>query len=108
MGERQAEAIAYRVRGLISAARGDYDTALEDIQRSIRMLSELGSTQELGQSMLLQASILMDQGQADMACAILEETILLLRKIGAIADVAQAEQLLATARLHAPVEEIHR
>ena len=108
MGERQAEAIAYRVRGLLSAARGDYDTALEDIQRSIRMLSELGSTQELGQSMILQASMLMHEGQADAACAILEEAILLLRKTGATADVAQARRLLDAARADAPVEEIHR
>lgn len=106
-GDPQAEAIAYRVRGLLAAARSDYDSALDDTRRSIRMLTELGSTQELGQSMTIQATILVRAGQTEAACALLEEAILLLRKTGAAADMAQAEQLLDAARAHAAVEEVH-
>ena len=107
-GDPQAEAIAYRVGAMLAAARGDYDTALDNTQRSIRLLTDLGSAQELGQSMIVQATILMHEGQADAARATLEEAIRLFQKAGADADMTQAEQLLDTIHLQAPLEEVYR
>jgi predicted ATPase/class 3 adenylate cyclase len=97
-GDPQAEAIAYRVRGMLAARRGDYVTALDDTRRSVRMLTDLGSTHELGQSMIIQAMIMIHEGSVEAACDLLAEAIQLLERVGAAADVAQANQLIAQAR----------
>jgi tetratricopeptide (TPR) repeat protein len=94
----QTEAIAYRVRGMLAAKRGDYQTAAEDTRRSIRMLTDLGCTQELGQSMMLLATILIREEHMDAACDLLNEAIQLLGRVGAAADMAQAQQLIQHAR----------
>jgi class 3 adenylate cyclase/tetratricopeptide (TPR) repeat protein len=101
----QAEAIAYRVRGMLAAKRGDYETALEDARRSIRMLAQIGSTHELGQSMVLQATILLHAGSNDAACDVLAEAIRLLSRVGAAADMKQAKELIDQAR--AQTQELH-
>jgi class 3 adenylate cyclase/tetratricopeptide (TPR) repeat protein len=97
-GDPQTEAIAYRVRGMLAAGRGDYQTAIEDTRRSIRMLTQLGCTHELGQSMMLQATILIREGSTDAACDLLGEAIQLLGRVGAAADMQQAQQLVEQAR----------
>jgi tetratricopeptide (TPR) repeat protein len=96
-GDAQAEAIVYRVRGLLAATRGDTETALADMQRSVQMLTELGCTQELGQSLVDQAGVWLRARRADLARAALEEAIALFRKAGAIADEDIARQLLDAA-----------
>jgi predicted ATPase/class 3 adenylate cyclase len=106
--DTQAEAIVYRVRGILAIARGDHDTAIAETQRSIQMLTELGSTHELGQSMMVQATIWLGVGRTDLARAILEEAILLFQKAGAAADLLQAERILAAQQLQTPIEESHR
>ncbi len=104
----QAEAIAHRVHGLLAAACGDYDTALDDVQRSVQQLTELGSTQELGQSMTFQATVYTRLGRLDLAEAILAEAIRLFQKAGAAADLARAEQLLDAIHADNPAEELWR
>jgi class 3 adenylate cyclase/tetratricopeptide (TPR) repeat protein len=89
-GDAQAEAIVYRVRGLLAAARGDDEMALDQTQRSVQMLTELGSTQELAHSLALQARAWLHAGRADMARATIEEAIVLFQKAGAVADLEQA------------------
>jgi predicted ATPase len=93
-GDPQSEAIVYRVRSLLAAKRGDDEAAFEDARQSTRILAELGSTHELGQSMIVQATILLHEEQCDLASIMLKEAILLLEKAGAAADRMQAEQLL--------------
>jgi class 3 adenylate cyclase/tetratricopeptide (TPR) repeat protein len=97
-GDPQSEAIAYRVRGMLAARRGDHDTALDDTQRSIRILTQLGSTHELGQSLVSQATILLREGSVEPACELLAEAIQLLGRVGAAADMQQAQQLIELAR----------
>jgi class 3 adenylate cyclase/tetratricopeptide (TPR) repeat protein len=104
-GDPLSEAIAYRVRAILAAKRGDYADALDNVRRSIRMLAELGSTHELGQSMIVQATILMSEEHFNTASSIVEEAILLLEKAGTAADRVQAEQLLDL--IQAQVKEIH-
>jgi class 3 adenylate cyclase/tetratricopeptide (TPR) repeat protein len=98
-GDPQTEAIVYRVRGMLAARRGDYQTAIEETRRSIRMLTQLGCTHELGQSMVLQASILLREGSIDTARDILGEAMQLLERVGAAADMQQAQQLFEQARI---------
>jgi tetratricopeptide (TPR) repeat protein len=100
----QAEAIAYRVRGMLAAKRGDYQTAAEDTRRSIRMLTELGSTHELGQSMMLLATILMREDTTDATCDLLSEAVQLFGRVGAAADMAQAQQLIEQAHTNKDLE----
>jgi tetratricopeptide (TPR) repeat protein len=97
-GDPQTEAIAYRVRGMLATKRGDYQAALEDTRRSIRMLTQLGCTHELGQSLMLQATILIREENTDAACDLLSEAIQLLGRVGAAADMQQAQQLMGQAR----------
>jgi tetratricopeptide (TPR) repeat protein len=107
-GDPQAEAIAYRVRGLLAAALGDYDAALAVLADSVRLLTDLGSAHELGQSILIQATIFIRAGQADTASAFLEESIRLLRQAGAAADLEQAELLLSGIQAPAALEELRQ
>jgi tetratricopeptide (TPR) repeat protein len=93
-GDPQTEAIAYRVRGMLATKRGDYQAALEDTRRSIRMLTQLGCTHELGQSLMLQATILIREENTAAACELLSEAIQLLGRVGAAADMQQAQQLM--------------
>jgi hypothetical protein len=84
---------------MLAARRGDYQTAIEETRRSIRMLTQLGCTHELGQSMVLQATILLREGSIDTARDILGEAIQLLERVGAAADMQQAQQLFEQARI---------
>jgi tetratricopeptide (TPR) repeat protein len=97
-GDPQTEAIAYRVRAMLAAKRGDYQAALEDTRRSIRMLTQLGCTHELGQSLILQATILLREENTDAARDLLSEAIQLLGQVGAAADMQQAQQLMQQTR----------
>jgi tetratricopeptide (TPR) repeat protein len=106
-GDPQAEAIAYRVRGMLAAASGDETTALAALADSIRLLTDLGSAHELGLSMVVHGTILLNMGHRGEARGFVEEAIRLLRKAGAAADGTQAEQLLAAIDHTAELEEIH-
>jgi class 3 adenylate cyclase/tetratricopeptide (TPR) repeat protein len=97
-GDPQTEAIAYRVCAILAAKRGDYQTAIEHTRRSIRMLAQLGCTHELGQSMMVQATILIREENIDAACDLLSEALQLLGRVGAAADMQQAQQLIEQAR----------
>ena len=92
--DSQAEAIAHRVRGLLAAARGDDDSALASSRRSVHMLTELGSTQELGQSLVAQAAVWRHMGRAEQARTTLQEAIALFRQGGAAADMTDAQKQL--------------
>jgi hypothetical protein len=65
----------------------------------------MGSTHELGQSMVAHGTILLHVGRTDEARAYLEEAVKLLRQAGAAADQLQAEQLLATAAIPTHLKE---
>jgi tetratricopeptide (TPR) repeat protein len=106
-GDPQSEAIASRVRGMLAAALGDNDGALAALIDSIHLLTDLGSAHELGQSMTIQATILIRAGQAGAARGFLEEAIRLLQQAGAAADLAQADQLLADTYVPVQLEELH-
>ncbi|HEX5691434.1 MAG TPA: tetratricopeptide repeat protein, partial [Roseiflexaceae bacterium] len=105
-GDPQAEAIAYRVRAMLAAAFGDETTALATSADSIRLLSDLGSAHELGQSMVVHGTILLKLQRHNESRNFIEEAIELLQKAGAAADQAQAEQLLATVYSSVELEEI--
>jgi class 3 adenylate cyclase/predicted ATPase len=107
-GDAQATAIAYRVRGMLAAARGDDETAIDATQRSVQTLTELGSTQELGQSLVVQAGIWLRAGRADLARATIEEAIVLFQKAGAAADLEHATQLLDSIYAEEPYTKVHR
>jgi hypothetical protein len=62
------------------------------------MLTQLGCTHELGQSLMLQATILIREENTDAACDLLSEAIQLLGRVGAAADMQQAQQLMGQAR----------
>ena len=96
--DAQAEAIAYRVRGILAGARGDYDLAISESQRSVQMLTELESAPELGQSLVVQATFWLSASKPDLARATLEEAIVLFQKAGATADLDHTSNLLARLR----------
>jgi hypothetical protein len=97
-GDPQAEAIGYRVQSLLAIRRGDLESALVDARRSVHILTELGSTYELGQSMVAQATVLIHRRQLEAACDVLNEAIWLMNRAGAVAARAEAEKLLSQAR----------
>jgi class 3 adenylate cyclase/tetratricopeptide (TPR) repeat protein len=105
-GDLQAEAIAYRARGLLAVALADYDGALAVLADSVRLLTGLGSAHELGQSMIVQVKTLIRLGQTKTAHAFLEEATRLLRQAGAASDLAQAQQLFADIEALAALEEL--
>lgn len=96
--DAQAEAIAYRVRGMLAGARSDYDLAIAEVQRSIQILTEIESTPELGQSLVVQARLWIGAGQPELAGATLDEAIALFQKAGASADLDTTSKLLAQLR----------
>jgi class 3 adenylate cyclase/predicted ATPase len=106
-GDVQAEAIAYRVRGMLAGAYGNEISALDASLNSIRLLTDLGSAHELGQSMVVHGTILLHMQRRNEARGFFEEAIRLLRKAGAAADQAQAEYLLASLYGSVELEEIH-
>jgi len=97
-GDPQAEAISYRVQSMLAIRRGDLQSALIDARRSVSMLTELGSTYELGQSMIAQATVLMYTQQPEAAYDVLMEAIRLMSRAGATVARAEAEKLLNQAR----------
>ncbi len=58
------------------------------------MLTELGSTQELGQSLVAQAAVWRHMGRAEQARTTLQEAIALFRQGGAAADMTDAQKQL--------------
>lgn len=104
--DAQTEAIACRVCGVLAAKRGDGVTAIESVQRSIQILTELGSTQELAQSLAVAASIWLTLGRADLARAAIEEAIELFQKAGASADLEHARRQLDTASAELLIEKV--
>jgi predicted ATPase len=107
-GDAQAEAIAHRVRAQLAAARGDDATALEAVGRSVQMLTELGSTQELGQSLAIQATVWLGAGRPDLARVTIAEAIALFQSAGAADDLAGARQLLDAAYTEEMETKVHR
>ena len=92
--------------GVLAAKRGDGVTAIEGVQRSIQILTELGSTQELAQSLAVAASIWLALGRADLARAAIEEAIVLFQKAGASADLEHARRQLDTASAELLIERV--
>jgi tetratricopeptide (TPR) repeat protein len=93
-GDPQTEAIAYRVFGQLAIAQGNDDIAANLVQKSIRMLGELGSNQELAHSLLVQAKVCSLRSQDLDARLLLEEARNLFQKVGATADEQKVEHLL--------------
>ena len=71
------------------------------------MLTELGSTQELGQSLAVQAEVWLRAGRADLARATIAESIVLFQSAGAAADLAGARQLLDAAYAEEMETKVH-
>ncbi len=92
---------------MLAAACGDETSALAASADSIRLLTDLGSAHELGQSMVVHGTILLNIQRKNEARGFFEEAIRLLRKAGAAADQAHAEELLASLYGSVELEEIY-
>ena len=70
-------------------------------------LTELGSIQELGQSLAIQATVWLGAGRPDLARVTIAEAIALFQSAGAADDLAGARQLLDAAYAEEMETKVH-
>jgi eukaryotic-like serine/threonine-protein kinase len=85
---------ALRVLGAAAAGVGDTSRALERAEQAVTLHREWADPLELGRTMVLRASVHLQQGDAEAARRDLGEAMGIFQKVGAVPDLEQARRQL--------------
>jgi tetratricopeptide (TPR) repeat protein len=85
---------ALRVLGAAAAAGGQWPQALEQAEQAITLHRDWADPLELGRTMVLRASIHLQEGDAKAARRDLGEAMEIFQKVGAVPDLEQARRRL--------------
>lgn len=103
IGDPQLEAMYNRVTSLVLLEYNDPTAAFTSISQSVHTLSSLGNRHDLGQSLVVQAQVLLATQQESTAATLLQEAISLFQQIGAAADEARARELFTLIGVSQPL-----
>ena len=92
LDRRWAIASAVRCRSLLAAAQGSLDVALADAEEAVRLWEAIGMPIELGRAMLALGLVRRRRGERRVAREVLERTIELFRKFGALSWADRAAE----------------
>ena len=93
LGMRAEEGSALRVSGEIALAQGQPEAAVEHLQHSIRILSEIGEIYELARSQLKLAGLYLSLGQPAAARSTLTQCIPVFERLEAAIDLDEAHTI---------------
>ena len=94
VGTRPLHASARLSEGLVAAAAGDHETAREKLEDAVEQFAASGASFELARARLELARVLAALGRAQAAVREGTLALRLLEEIGAVAETAQARELL--------------
>lgn len=108
VGDPQLEAVFNRIASMVLLEYDDLAAAFTAISQSVRALGALGNRHDLGQSLVVQAQVLLATKQEAPAATLLRESITLFQQTGAAADEQRTRALLARIKIPRASKELNR